>query len=98
MDAPTHGCAPLDRTVFGREELGRLFGGMDTHKDPLAVALIDPSGRRQDAITVANTVAGHGQLMAWLADRGPSPPASYGPWRSWDARPRSGGSGLLPQR
>lgn len=65
MDAPTHGCAPLDRTVFGREEHGLWFGGMDTHKDTLAVALIDLSGKRKDAITVANTVAGHGELVAW---------------------------------
>jgi transposase len=71
MDAPTHGCAPLDRTVFGREEHGLLFGGMDTHKDTLAVALIDSSGRRQDALTVANTIAGHGQLVAWFTDHGP---------------------------
>lgn len=71
MDAPTHGCAPLDRTDFGREEHGLLFGGMDTHKDTLAVALIDPSGKRRDAITVANTVAGHGELVAWLAMHGP---------------------------
>jgi transposase len=70
MDALTHGCAPLDRTVFGREEYGLLFGGVDTHKDTLAVALIDPSGKRRDAITVANTVAGHGEL-AWLAIHGP---------------------------
>ncbi len=47
-----------------------LFGGMDTHKDTLAVALIDPSGRRQEAVTVANTVAGHGQLVKWLTERG----------------------------
>jgi transposase len=37
----------------------------------LAVALIDPSGKRRDAITVANTVAGHGELVAWLAIHGP---------------------------
>ena len=48
-----------------------LFGGMDTHKDTLAVALIDRSGNRKDAITVANTVAGHGELVAWLAMHGP---------------------------
>jgi transposase len=48
-----------------------LFGGMDTHKDTLAVALIGPSGRPQAAITVANTVAGHGQLVEWLTERGP---------------------------
>ena len=48
-----------------------MFGGMDTHKDTLAVALIDPSGKRRDAITVANTVAGHDQLVAWLAEHGP---------------------------
>jgi transposase len=71
MDAPTHGCAPLDRTDSGREEPAQLFGGMDTHKDTLAVALIDPSGRRRDAITVANTRAGHGQLVAWLTEHGP---------------------------
>jgi transposase len=48
-----------------------LFGGMDTHKDTLAVALIDPSGRRREAITVPNTMAGHGQLVDWLTERGP---------------------------
>lgn len=47
-----------------------MFGGMDTHKDTLAVALIDPSGRLRDAITVANTVAGHGELVAWLTMHG----------------------------
>jgi transposase len=55
----------------GREEHALLFGGMDTHKDILAVALIDPSGRRREAITVPNTVAGHGQLVEWLIKRGP---------------------------
>ena len=48
-----------------------MFGGMDTHKDTLAVALIDSSGRRRHAITVANTVEGHGRLVAWLTDHGP---------------------------
>ncbi len=48
-----------------------MFGGMDTHKDTLAVALIDPSGKRRDAITVANTAAGHDQLVAWLTEHGP---------------------------
>ena len=48
-----------------------MFGGMDTHKDTLAVALIDPSGRRREAITVPNTVVGHGQLVEWLTERGP---------------------------
>jgi transposase len=47
-----------------------LFGGMDTHKDTLAVALIDPSGRHREAITVPNTMAGHGQLVDWLTERG----------------------------
>jgi transposase len=42
-----------------------------SHKDTLAVALIDPSGRRRHAITVANTPAGHGQLVQWLMTRGP---------------------------
>ena len=56
---------------FGREQHELLFGGMDTHKDTLAVALIDPSGKHRNAITVANTVAGHGELVAWLAIHGP---------------------------
>jgi hypothetical protein len=32
--------------------------------------LIDPSGRHQEAITVSNTVAEHGQLVEWLTARG----------------------------
>jgi transposase len=64
-----------DQAEFGREEPALLFGGMDTHKDTLdtlAVALIDPSGRRRDAITVPNTIAGHvALLVAWLTDHGP---------------------------
>ena len=44
---------------------------MDTHKDTLAVALIDPSGRRREAITVPNTVVGHGQLVQWLTVKRP---------------------------
>lgn len=70
MDIPTYGCAPIDRTVFGRDE-PVLFGGMDTHKDTLAVALVDPSGKRRDAITVANTVPADGQLVARLTEHGP---------------------------
>ena len=89
MDALTHGCAPPDRTVFGREEYGLLFGGVDTHKDTLTVALIDPSGKRRNAITVANTVAGHGELVAWLAIHGPverlvsKAPVAMDVWLRW---------------
>jgi transposase len=41
------------------------------HGHGQAVALIDPSGQRRHAITVANTPAGHGQLVQWLMTRGP---------------------------
>jgi transposase len=45
-----------------------LFGGMDTHKDTLAVALVDTTGRLSAAVSVANTVAGHAELVGWLGE------------------------------
>ncbi|MBN9743414.1 IS110 family transposase [Amycolatopsis sp. A1MSW2902] len=44
---------------------------MDTHKDTLAVALVDQSGRRQEGVRVANNEAGHQQLIEWLVQQGP---------------------------
>ncbi len=48
-----------------------MFGGMDTHKDTLAVAIVDHSGRQREAITVTNNEAGHGELVEWLAAQVP---------------------------
>jgi transposase len=48
-----------------------VFGGMDTHKDTLAVAVIDASGRRQSAVTITNNKIGHDELVQWLGEHGP---------------------------
>jgi transposase len=44
---------------------------MDTHKDTLAVALVDESGRSRAAITITNSEAGHAELVLWLQEHGP---------------------------
>src|SRR5215475_1051437 len=44
---------------------------MDTHKDTLAVALIDDSGRSRAAVTIPNDARGHAELAAWLGKHGP---------------------------
>lgn len=44
---------------------------MDTHKDTLAVALVDASGRSHAAITIANNETGHAELAVWLQQHGP---------------------------
>ncbi len=40
--------------------------GMDTHKDTLAVAVIDGQGRELDRIELENSAAGHHRLVGWL--------------------------------
>jgi transposase len=47
-----------------------LFAGMDTHKDTLAVSVIDQAGRESSAMTVANDPDGHEALLDWLRRRG----------------------------
>ena len=70
VDAPNAYLRSVAFALSRTQEEHQVFVGVDTHKDTLAVALIDPSGRRQEAVTVANTVAGHGQLVKWLTERG----------------------------
>jgi len=40
--------------------------GVDTHKDMLAVAVIDQQGRELDRIELENSTAGHHRLVGWL--------------------------------
>src|SRR3954453_1129801 len=44
---------------------------MDTHKDTLAIALVNATGRSCAAVTVTNTAAGHAELADWLTEHGP---------------------------
>ena len=48
-----------------------MFGGMDTHNDTLAVALVSSTGRSCAAVTVPITAVGHVELADWLAEQGP---------------------------
>jgi len=48
-----------------------LFCGIDSHKDTLAVCLVDQTGRCLAAASFANAPAGHHQLAAWLDRHGP---------------------------
>ena len=48
-----------------------LFAGVDSHKDTLAVCLVDPAGRGQAAASFPNTPVGHRRLAAWLDRHGP---------------------------
>ena len=41
--------------------------GIDSHKDTLAGCLIDTTGTAVDHREIPNTVAGHGELVAWAA-------------------------------
>jgi len=43
-----------------------MFAGIDTHKDTLAVAVIDSAGRQLTVEEVPNTTAGLGRLAAVL--------------------------------
>jgi transposase len=48
-----------------------VFCGVDSHKDTLAACLVDQAGRCLHTAEVANTAAGHRQLLAWLRRHGP---------------------------
>jgi transposase len=49
-----------------------LFCGVDSHKDTLAVCLVDQTGRPHAQASFANTPAGHRRLAAWLDRHGPA--------------------------
>ena len=49
-----------------------MFAGVDTHKDTLAVCLVDQAGRIHAQSTLANSPAGHQQLTTWLDQHGPA--------------------------
>jgi transposase len=48
-----------------------VFCGVDSHKDTLAACLVDQAGRCLHTAEVANTPAGHQQLLTWLHHNGP---------------------------
>ena len=52
-------------------EVVHLFAGVDSHKDTLAVCLVDQTGRCLHTAVLPNTPAGHRQLAAWLQQHGP---------------------------
>ncbi len=45
-----------------------MFAGIDTHKDTLAVSVIDHTGRQLAGVEVANTDAGFARLSALLGE------------------------------
>jgi transposase len=49
-----------------------VFAGVDSHKDSLAVCLVDQTGRAHAQAAFANTPAGHRRLAAWLDRHGPA--------------------------
>lgn len=49
-----------------------MFAGVDSHKDSLAVCLVDQTGRAHAQAAFANTPAGHRRLAAWLDRHGPA--------------------------
>jgi transposase len=48
-----------------------VFCGVDSHKDTLAVCLVDQAGRCLHSAEVLNSPAGHQQLLSWLHHNGP---------------------------
>lgn len=44
---------------------------MNIHKDTLAVALVEASGRSRATITIPNNKTGHAELVVWLQEQGP---------------------------
>lgn len=49
-----------------------MFAGVDSHKDSLAVCLVDQTGRAYAQAAFANTPADHRRLAAWLDRHGPA--------------------------
>lgn len=47
-----------------------MYAGIDSHKDTLAVAIVDDSGRKVTTATVANEPGGYDKLAKLLADHG----------------------------
>jgi transposase len=47
-----------------------MFAGIDSHKDSLAISVVDVSGRQVATATVANERKGFEQLLKFLADHG----------------------------
>ena len=45
-----------------------LFLGVDSHKDSLAICLVDQTGAQLAAATFPNTPDGHGDLLAWRSE------------------------------
>ncbi len=48
-----------------------VIGGVDTHRDNHVAAAVDGAGRMLDTASFAATVAGYGELVAWLRSWGP---------------------------
>src|SRR3954447_19614871 len=61
--------APAIRELAHRRR-SRVLAGIDTHKDTLAVAVIDDAGRPTVVTEVANTEAGFDSLEKLLLEQG----------------------------
>src|SRR3954447_22398862 len=61
--------ARLRNTRMGWRE-DRMFAGVDSHKDTLAVAVIDHAGRVLDQLQVANQESGFARLLELVTDHG----------------------------
>jgi len=57
-------------TTLTHDDLGRVTGGVDTHKDVHVAAVIDSIGRLLDTAEFATTTRGYRQLLAWMRTHG----------------------------
>ena len=69
---PVGACARPRRAdrLKWKGEQGTVFAGVDTHKDSLAVAVIDQAGRNVTTRQLPNTDPGFGRLVSLLARHG----------------------------
>jgi transposase len=52
------------------EQLGWVFGGIDTHKDTHTAALVDSAGMLLGSAMFPTTQAGYRQLLGWMGSAG----------------------------
>jgi transposase len=64
---PLDACALPGRGIPGWDGEDRMFAGVDTHKDTLAVAMIDHAGRVVRQLELPNQDSGYARLLALLS-------------------------------
>ena len=52
------------------QQLGWVFGGIDTHKDTHTAALVDSAGMLLGSAVFPTTQAGYRQLLGWMGSAG----------------------------